>query len=465
MPFGFTKTQIALAAVAAIGTVGLTTGPTIASAAKTAGKYVTGDFHNHTTCSDGSISMQKLVKKATDKTDTPWGLDWFVQAGHGGNGNRNCTLAEDATLATPVYPVTTLTPPAGQSNANITWENSGVTPKGDVSGTSPNRNMWRWQSVQEFQYPLIEYFNALKNLPLFLGIESVVAGHEHSSMSVITGQIPVALDTATLPTTPGPATMPYTPIGSGTALAKWEYCFDRGDTDTSRGNTVTGGTVGNNWTCADPDSAASVDPRSAGTQRRRRSFPPAAPAAAAAATRRRWKRSSTWRSSTPTRAITCRPTWSAPARSTRTGTTATTSRTCATSTTPRRSRRSASRRSRAMARRPREANTRRPQRHRRHQRRLRRRHDLRRHGRLRRPGRRRVGRAARRGPQLVLLRELRLAQPRLVRPRRPPLDARLLPGRIPAHLRHGQKRRRQALGRRASSTAFAPATPSRRAAS
>ncbi len=34
--------------------------------------------------------------------------------------------------------------------------------------------MWRWQSVQEFQYPLIEYLNAYKNLPLFLGIETVV---------------------------------------------------------------------------------------------------------------------------------------------------------------------------------------------------------------------------------------------------------------------------------------------------
>src|SRR5690242_6648667 len=31
------------------------------------GAYVAGDVHNHTTCSDGSISMQKLVKKSTDK--------------------------------------------------------------------------------------------------------------------------------------------------------------------------------------------------------------------------------------------------------------------------------------------------------------------------------------------------------------------------------------------------------------
>src|SRR6195952_2211566 len=104
MEFRFSKSQIALAAVAALGTTALVTGPTVATAAKVAGKYVSGDFHNHTTCSDGSISMQKLVRKGTDKVDTPWGLDWFVQAGHGGNGNRNCTLVEDETLATPAYP-------------------------------------------------------------------------------------------------------------------------------------------------------------------------------------------------------------------------------------------------------------------------------------------------------------------------------------------------------------------------
>jgi hypothetical protein len=186
--------------------------------------------------------MQKLVKKATDKIDTPWGLDWFVQAGHGGNGNRNCTLVEDATLATPAYPFV-----MGQG-PGTTWVNSGVTPKGDLSGSGATRNMWRWQSIQEFQYPLIEYLNAFKNLPLFLGIESVVAGHEHSSMSVITGQIPAALDTVVLPTTPG-----YTALGSGTALAQWEYCFDRGDTDLSRG-------AGNAWDCSVPGSPNAMDP-------------------------------------------------------------------------------------------------------------------------------------------------------------------------------------------------------------
>jgi hypothetical protein len=258
MAFRFSKSQIALAAVAAIGSSSLATAPIPATAAgKAPGKYVAGDFHNHTTCSDGSISMQKLVKKATDKVDTPWGLDWFVQAGHGGNGNRNCTLVEDDTLSTPVYPAT----PQGPTT---TWQNTTppVQPKGLVSGTPPSQNMWRWQSIQEFQYPLIEYLNAYENLPLFLGIESVVAGHEHSSMSVITGQIPGSLDTATLPTAPlaNANGSRYTPLGSGTSLAQWEYCFDRNDTDTSRGNTFVGGATGNNWTCTVAGSANEADP-------------------------------------------------------------------------------------------------------------------------------------------------------------------------------------------------------------
>ena len=66
MKLALSKSQIALAALAALGSTGLATAPITATAAgKTPGTYVAGDFHNHTTCSDGSISMQKLVRKAT----------------------------------------------------------------------------------------------------------------------------------------------------------------------------------------------------------------------------------------------------------------------------------------------------------------------------------------------------------------------------------------------------------------
>jgi hypothetical protein len=250
MKLSFNKSQIALAAVAAIGASTMAISPTAATAAgKTAGQYVAGDFHNHTTCSDGSISMQKLVKKSTDKSDTPWGLDWFVQAGHGGNGNRNCTLVEDATLSTPAYPY------VSGKGPTTTWTDSigDANVKGIAATSNGTRAMWRWQSIQEFQYPLLEYLAASKNLPLFIGMESVVAGHEHTSMSIITGQVPAALDSATLPTSAG-----YTALGNANALAQWSYCFDRGDTDTSRGN-QTGTALGNNWNCAVTGSNSTAD--------------------------------------------------------------------------------------------------------------------------------------------------------------------------------------------------------------
>jgi hypothetical protein len=252
----FTRHELAIAAVAAIGSASFSVAPATALAAgKTVGKYVAGDFHNHTTCSDGAISMQKLVKKSTEKTEGNWGLDWFVQAGHGGNGNRNCTLVEDDTLSTPAYPVVTGKGPT------TTWADSigASNVKGTLSGTAANPNMWRWQSLQEYQYPVMEYLAAYKNVPLFIGLESVVAGHEHTSMAVITGQMPASLDSATLPATPGPLTSRYTPLGNADALAKWSYCFDRGDTDTSRGNNLVLGT-GNNWECSVPGSASASDP-------------------------------------------------------------------------------------------------------------------------------------------------------------------------------------------------------------
>ena len=264
MSIRFSKSQIALAVATALGATAVVTAPGTATAGKPAGTYVAGDFHNHTTCSDGSISMQKLVKKATDKVDTPWGLDWFVQAGHGGNGNRNCTLVEDASLATPAYPLPAFPPPtnpnpppATLSYPNTTWQNTvpPIQPKGLASGSAPSQNMWRWQSLQEYQYPVVEYLRTYLNKPLFIGVESVVAGHEHSSMSVITGQMPASLSKAHLPNSPG-----YTPVGDATALSKWEYCFDRADTDTSRGNTTVGGTIGNNWDCSVAGSLNSADP-------------------------------------------------------------------------------------------------------------------------------------------------------------------------------------------------------------
>jgi hypothetical protein len=255
MTHEFIKRKVVIAVSAALSATAMLSIATTAAAQKVPGKYVSGDFHNHSTCSDGSISMQKLVKKSTDKTDTPWGLDWFVQAGHGGSGNRNCSLVEDSSLATPLYPWSGAGP-------TTTWAASpgvGVNNvKGNLVGSATNPNMWRWQSIQEVQYQVTEYLNKLKDIPLFLGLESVVAGHEHSSMSVITGQMP-ATGSGTPVTVPGYVPLgAYVASGNANALAQWSYCFDRGDTDTSRGNNRATG-QGNNWDCSVTGSANAAD--------------------------------------------------------------------------------------------------------------------------------------------------------------------------------------------------------------
>ncbi len=274
----FPLSALALACVGALSISALTTASGSAradsGASKKRGTYLAGDFHNHSTCSDGSTSLQKKVKKSMDRdAATPWGLDWFVQAGHGGTGARNCTLAEDASLSTPAYPfVTGPTPfdvrnpatspsPSQYAGPATTWAQSigAAAIKGNVVGAGATQAMHRWQAIQSYQYPLLEYLAALRDQPIFMGLESVVAGHEHTSMGVITGQVPARIYKAKLPTTPG-----YNPLGNANALAFWTYCFDRGSSDTSRGNTTTqpgnvNTGVGNNWDCSVPGSANSFD--------------------------------------------------------------------------------------------------------------------------------------------------------------------------------------------------------------
>ncbi|MBA3597695.1 MAG: hypothetical protein H0W40_09995 [Methylibium sp.] len=228
MKHPFALREISLAAAAVIGCTALAVGTDVATAAgKDPGKYVTGDFHNHTTCSDGQISVQKLVNKSVDT----YGLDWFVMAGHGGGGTRNCLLVDDATVETP--PSNPFVPGQGPSTS---WADSiGIDKlKGDRAAQG---YMFRWQSIQEFQYPVLEQMAAMKDKPIFIGLESVVPGHEHTDIAIIDGQLPAGGG------------------GNATAMAQFEYCFDRADNDTSRGG-------GQGWDCSVPGSAlnAEIDP-------------------------------------------------------------------------------------------------------------------------------------------------------------------------------------------------------------
>ena len=434
MKHEFSKTQIAMAVTAALGATLAVTAPP-ANADKPGGTYVTGDFHNHTTCSDGSISMQRLVAKSTQGGDAPWGLDWFVQAGHGGNGNRNCTLVEDESLATPAYPLVTAPNGTTVLGPSTTWLNSNppIQPKGDVSGSGLNRNMWRWQAVQEFQYPLLEYLAAYQNKPLFLGVESVVAGHEHTSMAVITGQVPAAIYQASLPSTPG-----YTPLGNANALAQWQYCFDRGNSDLSRGNTTSTSGVGNNWDCSVTGSLNNLDPSWNATAKK---LNPAGGTGTGDRGHNKTVEALKWMEE-------FHPDGSyyVPAHLERAGPFNPNGNNGFNIEHIRNFNNAAPRVAFGMETQPGHgaSDNRGEYGIRRNNfgtgigsRRHRRRHDLRRHRRLRRAGRRRLGCVARRRPQLLVLRELRLAQSRFLRSRRPAHDAGLLPRRVSARLRDG----------------------------
>lgn len=250
-PLRLRETALAVATLAAALAAAT---PELARAAdkaktKAAGTYVTGDFHNHTTCSDGTLSIKKLVEKASGSEAGAGNLDWFVQADHGGSSTRNCTLAEDP--FTPVAPALGLTtsstgpyPPAtypagGQpastvKGPNQTWESTLPNGRAGIlgDGAATPKAMWRWQEIQSFQYAVLEAEGRARNKPIWIGLEQNAPGHEHVSTTVLTGQLP----------------WPKTGAGNANLQAQYEYCFDRNDSDTSRGAT-------NLWDCTVQNSA------------------------------------------------------------------------------------------------------------------------------------------------------------------------------------------------------------------
>jgi hypothetical protein len=254
--FPLRETQLAVLALSGLLSLAATAPAQAAEKAKNkaGGTYVTGDFHNHSTCSDGSLSMKKLI----DKSVKTFGLDWFVQADHGGSSARNCTLSEDpfepvapalglTNSTTGPYPPATF-PSAGQPAAtlkgpNQSWESTLPNGRADIKGdgTATPKAMWRWQEIKEFQYKVTEDESRARQKPIWMGVEQNAPGHEHVSTTVLQGQKP----------------WPQSGVmGNATLQAQYEYCFDRNDSDTSRG-------AENQWDCSVTASAnanALIDP-------------------------------------------------------------------------------------------------------------------------------------------------------------------------------------------------------------
>ncbi|MFG1480981.1 hypothetical protein V5F53_20340 [Xanthobacter sp. V4C-4] len=184
----------------------------VPSAPAFADSYMAGDFHNHTPCSDGRSSVETMVKKSVQN----FGLEWLGAADHGGSSPRDCRIDD----------------PEGDGSVTGKgkfWDEKPVTAvKGDVVTAQGHRAMWRWQSAEEIIYPELTRLAKQLNKPmLYAGIETNVPGHEHTSMTVIGNQKPQNFGGNT---------------GDASAVAEFEYRFDRSDADTS------GGAPRHNWT-------------------------------------------------------------------------------------------------------------------------------------------------------------------------------------------------------------------------
>src|SRR5262245_22596286 len=198
---------LASASVLAMAT-GILAAPTTPAVADS---YMAGDFHNHTTCTDGTVSIETMVTKSIQT----FGLEWLASADHGGTGTRDCRIDD----------------PEGDSSktgSGKLWEQTIGAPaiKGDVVTSTANspdgaahRAMWRWQMIEEIVFPEVARLSKQLQKPMiYAGLESNVPGHEHLSMTILGAQ--------------KPENWSGDP-GNASALAEWEYRFDRSDTDRS----------------------------------------------------------------------------------------------------------------------------------------------------------------------------------------------------------------------------------------
>jgi len=149
-----------------------------------AGKYLAGDFHQHTLYTDGSYPFMQVMDE-----NARYGLDWWANSEHGGERNRD-----------------------GEGN---NWDDVDVYPEnpilGDYEESDGHQEMWRWQSLRDFVYPDIEATRADYSEKIVIsGLELNVPGHEHCSTAI------------------------HQFDGTANAISEFEYRFDRSDDDTSR---------------------------------------------------------------------------------------------------------------------------------------------------------------------------------------------------------------------------------------
>ncbi|MGC7873224.1 hypothetical protein ACPUYX_17075 [Desulfosporosinus sp. SYSU MS00001] len=137
--------------------------PAIAREQTNNGRWVTGDFHTHTYLTDGSNTEVDVLNNAFTK----YGLDWMANSEHGGTSKRD---------------------PLGN---NLTYPT------------------WRWITLRDLSYPIIQNLRAQYPSKLLVqGVEWNVPTHEHASVGIVSDE--------------------------PNSISDFEYKFDASDTDSSR---------------------------------------------------------------------------------------------------------------------------------------------------------------------------------------------------------------------------------------
>lgn len=164
--------------------------------------WVAGDFHQHTTYSDGANPFQTVMYY-----NDYFGLDWWANSEHGGAFPRDAfgpILTEK--FDTAQY-ARLWDDPAAYSPAPFQGDNAGT--------SSGHRNMWRWQSLSQYSFKDVLLARSIYHKPIVQGVEWNVPGHEHCSVGIITGE--------------------FGDDANADAISSFEYLWDANDRDTSLG--------------------------------------------------------------------------------------------------------------------------------------------------------------------------------------------------------------------------------------
>lgn len=156
--------------------------------------YLSGDFHQHTTYTDGSYSFDYVMKKNNE-----FNLDWWANSEHGGYRDRDARYS-GTDLNTTVYW-------DQEDNLNII---------GDTIFRGSHQAMWRWQNLMDYSFQsTLKVRQTHTDNKIIQGLEWNVPGHEHSSVAILNGQ--------------------FCKKPNANAVAEFEYKFDNSDYDQTGG--------------------------------------------------------------------------------------------------------------------------------------------------------------------------------------------------------------------------------------